>query len=134
MPFPYPKATVLMASGPTHDPDRKHLFIVLTEPLGDPPEVLLVSLSSVSTSYQHDCSCELHPGDHSFITHPSFIRFDLARIEPAQKLIDGVDQQVFSVREPISEEVYQRICTGLRQSAGSSLRVKNFLQWHVNLV
>lgn len=122
-----------MASGPADDPNRKHLFVVLTEALGDPPAVLMASISSVPTTYTHDASCELRAGDHSFVTHDSFIRFDLAKIIESEKLIHGVDSGVFIVREPVSEALYARICAGLKVSPNTSVKVRNFLLWHENL-
>ena len=64
---PYRRATLLIPSGPAHDPDRKHLFIVLT----DPTEVLeytgkhslLVGVVTLQTDLHHDATCVLYAGD-----------------------------------------------------------------------
>ena len=67
--IPFRRASLLIPSGPTHDPQRRHLFIVLTDPFDDTgngvSRVLLVSLASVRDSC--DRTCILKPGDHPFI-------------------------------------------------------------------
>jgi hypothetical protein len=40
------RATLLMASGPASDPDKKHLFICLTDSFGVQKETLVVSVST----------------------------------------------------------------------------------------
>lgn len=131
--FPYPRATVLIASGPAHDPDRKHLFIVLTEPLGEPPEVLLVSLSSVTDGSPCDASCLIEVGEHQFVLHQSFVAYRFARIVRAEVLRSGVDSGKFVAREPVSEALYRRICDGLRASPHVAPKFRSHLQWHENL-
>lgn len=43
---PFKRATLLIPSGPVNDPDRKHLFVLLTDPIEAPgfngKQVLLV--------------------------------------------------------------------------------------------
>ncbi len=85
---PYRRATLLIPSGPAHDPDRKHLFIVLT----DPAQVLeytekyslLVGVASVQTDLPHDPTCLLDAGDHEFIRHKSYVHYARALTEPSQ--------------------------------------------------
>jgi hypothetical protein len=33
---PFKRATLLVPSGPANDPDRKHLFVLLTDPVYSP--------------------------------------------------------------------------------------------------
>ena len=73
--LPYPGATLLIPSGPEHDPDRMHLFVVLTNPFDDRGDgvqrVLLVSLSTVHDHKNHDPACVLEAGEHRFVKHES---------------------------------------------------------------
>ena len=68
---PYRRATLLVLSGPAHDPDQKHLFILLNDPaqvLGyEDKHSLFVGVITIHPAIPHDPACELHPGDH-----PSF--------------------------------------------------------------
>ena len=87
---PYRRATLLVPSGPAHDSDQKHLFIVLTDPaqvLGyDEKHSLLVGVSTIHQSVAHDPACELFAGDHPFIRHKSYVYYAEARIEASQNL------------------------------------------------
>ena len=131
--LPFPKATVLVASGPDHDPDRKHLFVLLTHGLGEQEEVLLVSLSSIVNGVPHDPSCVLQPGDHPFVKRPTSIRYDKPRYLPRKSLLAAVKQGVFVPHDPVSDQLYDRICAGLLASAFAAPKDKSFLRWHQDL-
>ncbi len=128
--LPNRKATLLVPSGPLHDPDRKHLFIVLSDPVTDEQVVLLVSISSVKPNRWNDEACLLYRGDHPFIKKESFVDYSSARIEPATKLTKAIDQGVFIPREPISEVVFERICAGVMASRRTPKDIKRFFLIH----
>ncbi len=120
--LPFRRATFLIPSGPDEDLSRKHLFVVLTDPLTRAgkkiSEVLLVSFSSLRI--HHDPSCILKPGDHPFFRHESFADYSRARIEEAAKLSH------FQQREPVAEEVFKRICQGLESSPHTAPKILAF--------
>ena len=124
---------MLVASGPSHDPDRKHLFVLLTHGLGEQEEVLLVSLCSIVAGVPHDASCVLQAGDHPFVKHPTSIRYDKPRYLPREKLLAGVKAGVFAPHDPVSEDVYDRICAGLLASPFATPKDQAFLRWHQHL-
>ena len=72
---PYRRATLLVPSGPAHDPDQKHLFILLTDPAQvldyTEKHSLLVGVTTIRSGIPHDSACELHSGDHAFIKRRS---------------------------------------------------------------
>ena len=127
---PYRRATLLYPSGPAHDPERNHLFIVLT----DPAEVLdlsgrhslLVSVSTIHPSVPHDPACQLHMGDHEFIKHRSYVIYAEARIELAQKLVNGVKEGILVPKGMLAEDIFARVCHGLAQSRFTAPRIRAF--------
>ena len=129
---PYRRATLLVPSGPAHDPDQKHLFILLTDPaqiLGyENKHSVLVGVTTIHTGIPHDPACELYPGDHPFIKRKSCIFYAQARIEPSQKLIDGVKRGVFSAQGMLAEEIFARVYHGLTQSRSTTHKVLAFYQ------
>ena len=129
---PYRRAALLVPSGPAHDPDQKHLFILLTDPaevLGyEGKHSLLVGVTTIHTGIPHDAACELHPGDHSFIKHKSCVFYAQARIELSQKLIDGVKRGVFSPQGMLAEDLFARVCHGLTLSRFTAPKVLAFYQ------
>jgi hypothetical protein len=128
--LPFPKATLLVVSGTQARPDVRHLFVILTKPLGDANEVLMVGLSSIHPDVPFDASCTIYSGEHPFVRHETYVRYDRARLEPARKLIDGVRTGVFVPQSPVSDVLYKRICVGLTSSTQASPKVKAHLRWH----
>jgi hypothetical protein len=110
------RATLLIPSGPVDDPDRKHLFICLTDPGGTERDVLLVSISTVVPGQPFDATCRLYAGDHPFIRHDSFVSYRSLRVEIAQRLTSGVASGVLVPREPLDPGVFARVCKGVEQS------------------
>lgn len=123
--LPFPKATLLVPSGPSHDPDRKHLFIVLTKP-DIARDVLIVGIASIPQQANHDKACELTKGEHAFLRHPSYVRFRGAHIVAAQALIDSVKAGVMVVREPVSDATMERIINGLQKSLFVSPKIRQY--------
>jgi hypothetical protein len=81
------RATLLIPSGPAHDPLRKHLHIVLNDPYPDSTlalKVLVVSVMSIPSSNIYDPSCTLFPGEHPFVVNHSYVAYQFAALqEPA---------------------------------------------------
>lgn len=128
--LPNRKASILVPSGPAHDPDRKHLFIVLSDPVTDEKVVLLVSISSVKPNRWNDESCLLYPGDHPFIKKDSFVDYASARIEPGDKLLRGVKAGKLIPKDPITDEVFERICAGVMASRRTPRYIRQFFLIH----
>lgn len=117
--LPLRRATLLVPSGPENDPDRKHLFILLTDPADDESGVkvvLMVSLSSIKPGVPHDPACLLYPGDHPFVKRDSFVVYQKARIEEADKVLRGVKDGKLVPQDPMDSAVFARICKGLEDS------------------
>jgi hypothetical protein len=129
---PFRRATLLVPSGPAHDPDQKHLFILLTDParvLGyEDKHSLLVGVTTIHADIPHDSACELHPGDHPFIRNRSCVFYAQARIEASQKLIDGVKRGVFSPQGMLADDIFARVCHGLTVSRSTTPKVLAFYQ------
>lgn len=126
---PFRRATLLVPSGPQQNPNQKHLFILLTDPVSngvDGKDVLLVGISSVKPDIPHDPTCLLYPGDHSFIVRKIYVNYRMARIEDAQKLISGVKQNLFTPKETLVGEIFARVCYGLSESRHTTPRVLEF--------
>lgn len=130
--LPFRRATLLVPSGPAHNPGQKHLFIVLTDPAAvldyDQKHSLLVGVSSVHTGIPHDPACEFHAGDHPFIRHESYADYARARIEPSRKIIDGVKKGVFSAHALLDETLFAHVCRGIAQSRFAAPKVVSFFE------
>lgn len=125
--IPIKRATLLIPSGPNNDPNRMHLFILLTDPITEEKLVLLCPISSISPNKWYDPSCILDSTDHEFIRHDSFVDYSKSRIVAASKLDKGVRNKSLIAKSLISEKVYLRICEGLFNSNFTTPEVKTFL-------
>lgn len=131
---PVRRATLLIPSGPAHDLDRKHLFIILTDPVADPfnggkDSFLLTSLSTLDTALPHDPTCILHPGDHPFVTRDSYVSYRDSRIIETAKIINGVETGVFVVKDLMDSRIVDKICNGLT-SHQTPEKIKRFFRMY----
>ena len=129
--LPFKRATLLIPSGPDFDQERKHLFVLLTDPVdisGTDKEILLVSLSTVRKNRPYDPTCILMPEDHQFIKHESFVLYAKARIEKADTILRGVSSGKLIPRDMMSHSVVDRICVGLGQSKQAPRKILKFYE------
>ena len=127
--IPVKRATLLVPSGPQNDSSRKHLFIVLTDPCDDGTGtkfILMVSISTIKTGLPYDPTCILYAGDHPFVKRESFVCYQKARVEEANKLLRGVSEGLFIPQDPMQSGVFARICKGLEESRLTSAKSLNF--------
>jgi hypothetical protein len=122
------RATLLIPSGPADDVDRKHLFVAMTNPVGESREVLLAPVSSVVEGRFVDPGCRLHLGDHPFIRHESFVNYRFLRIETEERLSRGVAGGVLVPKDPLATEVFSRLCHGMTISIHVAPRFLSFFE------
>lgn len=65
--------------------DDQHLWIILSDPITHPDQVVIVNVSSSSNS-TYDPACDLRVGHHWSIRHPSFVYYRRAKIVTAEQL------------------------------------------------
>lgn len=126
--LPRRRATALIESGPPTDPERHHLFILMTDPVGDEQEILIVPVCKINRDVYYDNSCELSRDDHDFLHKPSYVAYRHARITTAQKLVNGVNDGVIIPRGTITEEVFGRICDGFGRSPHVRAKIRAFIE------
>ena len=129
------RATLLIPSGPAHDLDRKHLFIILTDPIADPfnsgkDSHLLTSLSTLDESLPHDPTCILRAGDHPFVTRDSYVSYRDSRIVETTKIIKGVETGVFVAKDLMEISIVESICIGLG-SQQTPEKIKRFYRMYI---
>lgn len=132
---PVRRATLLIPSGPAHDLERKHLFIILTDSVADPlngdkDSVLLTSLSTLDAAFPHDPTCILHPGDHPFVICDSYVSYRDSRIQKSAKIINGVASGVFVAKALMDSGIVDRICNGLTVSQHTTPKVLRFFRMY----
>ena len=119
----------LKQSGTPDDPERMHLFVVLTPPCNNNHQ-LIVPICSIKEGIFHDPSCILDVGDNAFIQRPSYVLY--RRIDKIHK--DHLDQRIsnktYIHKENVSDQVLEKIKAGIMTSSLiPRWAKKEFLQW-----
>ena len=113
--LPELRDTLLIPSGTFEAPDKKHLFIVMTEACAGGQHFLL-SASTIRTGVFHDSTCTLAIGCHSFITAPSYIAYAKAMRVGTDHLVKCVEGWLFTPKDKLSTEEFARVCAGVKIS------------------
>jgi hypothetical protein len=120
------QATLLIPSGPTHDLERKHLFIVLTNPMEATNEVLIVCATAIPESNLYDGSCTLFPDEHPFIVKPTYIAYYRCKVVSAASLEAKVASGEFVAKPPLSAKRFEDVIVGLRESPHVAPKIRRF--------
>jgi hypothetical protein len=111
---PVRRATLWVpGTGPAEDPDRAHLFVILTNPCSD-GMVLMVPICSLTN--KADRTCLLGTGDHSFLKHPSFVAYYRLSKLKAATLVEQELRGAIKFRGMLDEKIFALICAGIEDS------------------
>jgi len=105
-----------------------HLWVVVTEPVGDPTQVVIVNLTTARGG--SDSTVILEPGEHPFVSRPTSVRYSdarLANVTTLQALAGGPGD----THQDFATEVLGRIRQGLLDSPFTPEWLKGFCrgQW-----
>lgn len=117
--------TLLIPSGTYDDPNKRHLFVILTDACVH-GQHLLVSLSRIKDGVHFDEACVFEPGEHRFVRERSFAAYRLARIETAEKLIRHVAAWDFTPKDDMPADLVVRMRDGVERSDFVAARVVNY--------
>ena len=92
----------------------RHLWVVVSDPATDPAHVVIINMR---TDRGIDRSCILNAGDHPFVTHPTCMRYDMARIVSNPELEKHAASATITLHAPASKEVLDRIRQGAAMTA-----------------
>ncbi|QUS39286.1 hypothetical protein RPMA_10895 [Tardiphaga alba] len=112
---PSKKKCILIPSGTHDDPDRHHLFVILTEAC-EQGFHLAVSLSSVKAGVKHDPTCVLDAGCHDFVTAQSFVMYGKIEKLRSAHISKCVAGWTYKPRGEMPDEQFTRICDGVEAS------------------
>ncbi|MEK6283162.1 MAG: hypothetical protein AABN95_22630 [Acidobacteriota bacterium] len=118
----YPGTCILL---PKPGGDIKHLWIVLTEAEGDPPQVVIVNLTTRKQG-TIDTTCVLMPGDHEFVKSETTVHYMDARLAPAQPLSQIAKLADYDFHADCSRGLLRRIQQGLLDSPFTPKKIKAY--------
>lgn len=118
--------TFLIISGPAHDRDRKHLFVVCTNPCEE-GNVLLVPICSCN-GRTDDVTCLLEAHEHPFLRHRSFASYQHAQIREVHKIQTGIERGIIAPRQAMNGQSGLKVRNGVARSENTAERVKRYFQ------
>lgn len=119
------KGTLLIVSGPKHDPDRKHLHVICTDPDKD-GNVLIVGICSV-TKAPYDTTCVLQPHEHEFLKHDSYVLYANATLVSVDNLHRGIEANAIVVHQDMNGQTFLRVRNGVCRSKHTPRKIKKYL-------
>lgn len=93
---------------------KPHLWFVLTEPEGDPPQVVVVMLRTKQRFT--DPTLILAPGDHPFVRHESSVHYSTAKWLSVASLGDAFRTGHCSLQSDMSADLLLRVRQALLRS------------------
>lgn len=118
------KGSLLIPSGTFHDPDKKHLHIICTDPDKDGKQ-LIVSVSS-RTNAPCDETCLLHPHEHAFLKRESYVFYSKAKIIEHSSLVNGVTARLFIPKDDVNGQTFLKITQGICNSIQTPKKIKEY--------
>lgn len=124
--IPRAQSTILFPSGPTSDPAKLHLLIVLNTPQEN-NDIAIVPVCSVNPGYYFDPTCRLFTNDHEFIKHDSFIEYRFCKIMDAQPIVQGCLDDTYKPKASLEAVLFARVHGGVFTSPHTPQIIKSFL-------
>jgi hypothetical protein len=110
-------------TGPIHDLNRGHLFIVLTDP-GPRGNVLAVPICTADKKF--DTTCIVGAGDHHFLKHKSYVAYHKLNLYSSATLEAQVQKKVVEHRGILDEKIFARVCAGIATSREAAPKFKTY--------
>lgn len=107
---------------PKHTNSIKHLWVVITPPCDNPPNVAIVNITTAHAG--SDTTVILKNGDHPFIVHDSSVYYIDARVVSVQSLL--AVSVVFQYLASLDPQLVIIVQDGIFNSPHTSPKVKDF--------
>lgn len=91
-----------------------HLWVLASDPFDDPPQIVLVSLSTLRDG--SDTTVMLKKGDHPFIRRDTVVFYSDIRVKMVRQLEQLLDAGVAKLHADCSDEVLKKIQDGIQKS------------------
>lgn len=118
------KGTVLIPSGPSHDPNRKHLHVVCTDPDAKGDQLIVSICTKVNNLCDSACTIQSH--EHPWLTKESYVFYRKAQIVAKTALDNGVSAKFFTVQADINGQTFLRITKGICASIQTPRKIKKY--------
>ncbi len=118
------RGSTLLISGTHQNANVYHLCIILNDPPDEDPQQFLY-VPVITARKKYDPTCILEDGDHEFIDHKSCVHYARAQVRSVQQFTNRGPP-----KEPLRDDVLERVCRGIFDSPHSAPWVKEFYRTH----
>lgn len=122
----YRAGTLLIPSGPSHDPDRKHLHVVCND-TDDDGNNLIVPVASWTNNLCDD-TCILLPHEHDFVRHKSWVVYRNCTIVEALGLERGIVEKKIAPHADMNAAAFLRVRNGVCRSKHTPRKIKRYFE------
>jgi hypothetical protein len=91
-----------------------HLWVIISDPLADPQNVLIVNLTSLDPRKEQ--ACVLAVGDHPWIRHDTCVNYGDSQVTTLDKLLAAQNANALMIQSPVSPDILLRIREGAMNS------------------
>lgn len=110
-------------TGPAHDPERGHLFIILTDSCSAGMNLLVPVCSAGS---KPDTTCLLGAGDHPFLKRKSFVAYHLLKTYLTVSLVEQEKRKLIRPMGLLEAKLFAIVCNGVEASRYSAPKYKRY--------
>ena len=103
-----------------------HLYVVISDPSQYPDEVVLVNMTTLRP--YSDTGCIIEVDEHSFVTKQTCIEYQHAVVTTLYQLGRTINSGAYVEKDPVSEDLLQRIRLGAAESERIQLGVLEILK------
>ncbi|MFH1158983.1 MAG: hypothetical protein V1721_08945 [Pseudomonadota bacterium] len=115
----------ILGTGPDHDPNRGHLYVVLTNKC-DKGLHLLVPICS--KRHGSDGTCLLGTGDHGFLKNDSYVSYHHAAEWDSAVIAERIKNGDITFRGLLDEKVFALVAGGVENSLFTKPKIKSYYQ------
>jgi hypothetical protein len=105
---------------------KSHLFVIILECEDQIGQTIIVNIQSAQGKF--DPTTILRAGDHDFVDHDSYVVYRRARIITYAELEQKVKSGLAKSKQPLTGEVFQRLCEGLLKSPFTPMEVRDMYE------
>lgn len=102
-----------------------HLWIAVTDPLGNPPKTVLVNFTTLRADTA-DTTVILEPEEHPYLSRRSVVYYQDADIRPAEPFYEASRHSSYPAFPDCPEATLQRIQDGILDSPFTPNKVKRY--------
>jgi hypothetical protein len=116
----------------TQDAPKKHLWIIISYPFGEPEQIIIANLTSWRTEATatelNDASCIVDVGEHDFVKEKSYIFYREAHFAKTKDFEEAINKGLVISQDDCSDELLCKILVGASKSNLIPFGIINILQ------